>query len=64
MGLIQANINSTMVEQQSRRVEDAMKKIVNEIDTEYLRKMQVIRFQKNYMFSLSLLKPNLYSFFL
>ncbi|XP_073992035.1 protein FAM136A-like [Rhodnius prolixus] len=29
-----------MVEQQSRRVEDAMKKIVNEIDTEYLRKMQ------------------------
>lgn len=53
-----------MVEQQSRRVEDAMKKIVNEIDTEYLRKMQVIRFQKNYMFSLSLLKPNLYSFFL
>ncbi|KAK9505603.1 hypothetical protein O3M35_009615 [Rhynocoris fuscipes] len=29
-----------MVDQQSRKIEDAMKKIVNEIDTDYLRKMQ------------------------
>ena len=30
-----------MVEQQTKRVEDAMTNLVNQVDREYLRKMQV-----------------------